>query len=112
VSFIFSAGFAKSIGGFIIRDWGVSEMWMPFVTSCLFLVPLLVFLYLLDKLPPPSAEDEQLRTRRQPMNAAERSQFIVTFWPGIVLFTLSYMLLTAFRDFLVERLKARPLAAG
>lgn len=99
VSFIFSAGFAKSIGGFIIRDWGVSEMWMPFVTSCLFLVPLLIFLYLLDKLPPPSAEDEQLRTRRQPMNAAERSQFIVTFWPGIVLFTLSYMLLTAFRDF-------------
>ena len=32
VSFIFSAGLAKSAGGFIMRDWGVSEMWMPFVT--------------------------------------------------------------------------------
>ena len=40
VSFIFSAGLAKSAGGFIMRDWGVSEMWMPFVTSCVFLVPL------------------------------------------------------------------------
>ena len=43
VSFIFSAGLAKSAGGFIMRDWGVSEMWMPFVTSCVFLVPLLIF---------------------------------------------------------------------
>ena len=99
VSFIFSAGFAKSIGGFIMRDWGVSETWMPFVTSCVFLVPLLAFLWLLDKLPPPSLQDEAMRTKRQPMNAGERRNFVVTFWPGIVLFTLAYMLLTIFRDF-------------
>jgi hypothetical protein len=99
VSFIFSAGFAKSIGGFIMRDWGVSETWMPFVTSCVFLVPLLAFLWLLDKLPPPSRQDEAMRTKRQPMNAGERRNFVVTFWPGIVLFTLAYMLLTIFRDF-------------
>ncbi|WP_228450542.1 DUF5690 family protein [Chryseolinea soli] len=98
VSFIFSAGFAKSVGGFIMRDWGVSEMWMPFAACGVFAVPLLVFLYLLDKLPPPSALDEQLRTKRQPMDAAERKNFVATFLPGIVLFTLSYMLLTTFRD--------------
>jgi len=99
VSFIFSAGFAKSIGGFIMRDWGVSETWMPFVTSCVFLLPLLIFLWLLDKLPPPSLKDEAMRTKRQPMNAGERRTFVQTFWPGIVLFTLAYMLLTIFRDF-------------
>jgi hypothetical protein len=99
VSFIFSAGFAKSIGGFIMRDWGTSETWMPFVASCLFIIPLLFFLWMLDKLPPPSALDEALRTRRQPMDAARRSHFVARFWPGIVLFTLSYMFLTAFRDF-------------
>ena len=99
VSFIFSAGFAKSVGGFIMRDWGTSETWMPFVTSCVFLGPLLLFLWLLDKLPPPSAVDEELRTRRQPMDAAGRRNFVHAFWPGIVLFTLAYMLLTAFRDF-------------
>ncbi len=99
VSFIFSAGFAKSVGGFIMRDWGTSEMWMPFVSSCLFIIPLLIFLWLLDKLPPPSPLDEQLRTRRQPMDASERKKFVNTFWPGIILFTLTYMLLTTFREF-------------
>jgi hypothetical protein len=99
VSFIFSAGLCRSVGGYLMRDWGVSETWMPFMACLVFLVPLLLFLYLIDKLPPPSGIDEQLRTRRQPMNAAERKKFISAFLPGIVLFVLAYMLLTAFRDF-------------
>jgi hypothetical protein len=99
VSFIFSAGLCRSTGAYIMRDWGVSETWMPFVACCVFIVPLLVFLYLADKIPPPNALDEQLRTRRQPMLANDRKHFIATFLPGIVLFVLAYMLLTAFRDF-------------
>ncbi|MEJ1241486.1 DUF5690 family protein [Chryseolinea sp. T2] len=99
VSFIFSAGLAKSVGGFIMRDWGVSEMWMPFTTACVFTLPLLFFLYLLDKVPPPTALDESLRTKRQPMNGEERKKFVTTFLPGIFFFTLSYILLTVFRDF-------------
>ena len=99
VSFIFSAGLAKSAGGFIMRDWGVSEMWMPFVASCVFLAPLLIFLWFLDKLPPPSALDESLRTRREPMHLTDRANFVKAFWPGIILFTLTYMLLTTFREF-------------
>lgn len=99
VSFIFSAGLAKSVGGFIMRDFGVSETWMPFATCCVFIVPLLAFLYLLDKLPAPSDLDEALRTKRQPMNGDERKKFVSTFFPGIILFTVSYTLLTIFRDF-------------
>lgn len=99
VSFIFSAGLCRSAGGFIMRDWHVSEFWMPFVASLVFAVPLLLFLWLMDKVPPPSPLDEQMRTRRQPMNKAERNQFVATFLPGIILFVLTYVLLTAFRDF-------------
>jgi len=99
VSFIFSAGLCRSAGGYIMRDWGVSEYWMPFAASMLFAIPLLAFLWLIDKLPPPTPEDEALRTRRQPMNSAERKAFLKTFLPGIVLFVLAYMLLTTFRDF-------------
>jgi MFS family permease len=99
VSFIFSAGFAKSVGGFVMRDWGVSEMWMPFVTCCLFFIPLLTFLWFLDKIPPPSALDEELRTKRQPMNVGDRRAFVYNFLPGVMLFTLAYILLTVFRDF-------------
>src|SRR5690349_18971456 len=72
---------------------------MPFVASCLFFIPLLLFLWLLDKLPPPSVEDEMLRTKRQPMTGAERLAFVKKFAPGLVLLILSYALLTAFRDF-------------
>jgi Family of unknown function (DUF5690) len=99
VSFIFSAGLCKSVGGYIMRDWGASEFWMPFVACCVFIIPLLIFLWLLDKLPPPSPVDVALRTRRQPMDKDERRKFVSTFLPGIVLFVLAYMMLTVFRDF-------------
>jgi hypothetical protein len=98
VSFIFSAGLCRSAGGYIMRDWGVSEMWMPLTAAALFTLPLLIFLWLLDKVPPPSSLDETLRTRRQPMNGVERRQFVQAFLPGIILFVLAYTLLTAFRD--------------
>lgn len=99
VSFIFSSGFAKSIGGFVMKFWGVSEYWMPFVSACIFLLPLLIFLWLLNQLPTPDALDEELRTKRQPMNFAERKKFMLAFAPGLILLILTYTLLTAFRDF-------------
>lgn len=99
VSFIFSGGLCRTVGGFLMRDWGVTEMWMPLTAAGVFAVPLLVFLWLIDKLPPPSPLDEALRTKRQPMDSRDRADFLKTFLPGIVLFVLVYMLLTAFRDF-------------
>jgi len=99
VSFIFSAGFAKTVGGYIMIDWGASEFWMPFISSCLFFPPLVIFLWLLNKIPPPTAEDEALRTKRSPMTGPERIKYVLTFAPGLVLLILTYMLLTAFRDF-------------
>jgi MFS family permease len=99
VSFIFSSGLCRSAGAYLIRDWNVSENWMPLIASCLFFIPLSGFLYLLNKVPPPTPEDEALRTKRMPMNSKNRKKFIRTFLPGIVLFVMAYMLLTAFRDF-------------
>ena len=99
VSFIFSAGLCRSAGALIMQYLGTSEYWMPFVTSCLFTLPFLLFLLLLDQLPPPSIQDETLRAKRMPMNAEDRKRFLTTFLPGIVLFVIAYMLLTAFRDF-------------
>ncbi|HEY3403625.1 MAG TPA: DUF5690 family protein [Ohtaekwangia sp.] len=99
VSFIFSAGLCRSVGGYLMRDWQVSEFWMPFATCGVFIFPLLIFLWLIDKVPPPTAKDELLRTKRQPMDSEERKRFVLTFLPGIVLFVIAYMLLTIFRDF-------------
>jgi len=98
VSFIFSAGLCKTVGAYLLRDWHVSEVWMPFTAGLVFGVPLLFFLFFLNQLPPPSALDEQLRTKRQPMNAQDRLLFTQTFLPGIILFVAAYMLFTLFRD--------------
>lgn len=99
VSFIFSAGFSKTVGQYIMTSWGVSEFWMPFVACCVFFGPLLLFMKMLDQVPPPTAEDEMLRTKRAPMTGQERMHFTKTFLPGLVLLVLTYMLLTAFREF-------------
>ncbi len=99
VSFIFSDGFAKTVGGWTMTVWGVSELWMPFVTAALFFGPLLLFLFLLDKIPAPSAEDEALRTKRSPMTGKDRLNFALAFLPGLVFLVLTYMMLTIFRDF-------------
>lgn len=98
ISFIFSSGFAKSAGAWIMQDLGTSEFWMPFVASSLFFLPLLLFLWLLNRVPQPSVADEQLRTKRLPMNRDERRKFVITFLPGIVFFIAAYIALTAFRD--------------
>lgn len=99
VSFIFSAGFVKSVGAYIMQHWGTSDYWMPFLTGIVFLPPLVLFMWLLDQLPPPSPADVAARSARKPMNKQQRKQFVLTFAPGLLLLILAYILLTAFRDF-------------
>ncbi|MFX5808892.1 DUF5690 family protein, partial [Acinetobacter baumannii] len=72
VSFIFSSGFVKSVGGWLILYFGVPEVWVPFTSGAVFAIPLLVFIYAMEKIPAPSAEDIALRMNRVPMNATER----------------------------------------
>ncbi|QJW89250.1 hypothetical protein HNV11_07510 [Spirosoma taeanense] len=98
-SFIFASGFVKTVALTIRADWGVSEFWLPFVTGLLFVPPLLLAVYALTLLPPPTAEDRALRTERRPMDANERRAFVRNFGPGLVLLIASYVLLSAFRDF-------------
>lgn len=98
VSFIFSSGFVKSVGKYLMLNWEVSEFAMPFWTGLIFMAPLLFFTWMLNQLPPPSKNDEEQRTKRLPMNGRERLAFFKEFGTGIVILTLIYMFLTAFRD--------------
>jgi len=98
VSFIVASGIVKSVGAYLMYEWGVSEFAMPFFTGAIFMLPLVAFTWLLDQLPPPTAEDEVLRVRREPMDSAQRIAFFKRFGGGIVVLTLAYLFLTAFRD--------------
>ncbi len=98
VSFIFGSGIAKSVAQAVMTNWGVTEYWMPFVTALIFFFPLVIFVYLLEKIPPPDASDIAQRTERLPMMAADRKAFLKIFLPGIVLLVLVYIFVTVLRE--------------
>lgn len=98
VSFIFGPGLAKSTALFVMNSWNVSEYWMPFVTCLLFCIPLLIFVYLLEKIPLPDQEDIAHRTLRVPMKGKDRMLFLKTFLPGIIFLVMIYIFVTVLRE--------------
>lgn len=98
VSFIFSSGFVKSIGNYLVVVQHVTEQWMPFVAGAIFVPFLILFVYLLEKIPPPMPEDIAVRTLRVPMTRQQRIDFVKRFLPGILLLVLLYAFLTIFRE--------------
>ncbi|WP_437934306.1 DUF5690 family protein [Sorangium sp. So ce341] len=97
-SFIVASGFVKTVGKLTL-GWGVPEVWMPAVTGALFFPPLLVSVWMLARIPPPTATDEAHRTRRAPMDRAARSAFVLANAGGLATLVLGYIVLTAYRDF-------------
>lgn len=98
ISLIFASGFVKTIARTVGHTFHVGEYTMPFITGALFVIPLVFFVFCLELMPPPTEEDVRLRTKRTPMDAAERQLFLKRFLPGIILTLIIYVLLTIMRD--------------
>ncbi|HEY1023624.1 MAG TPA: DUF5690 family protein [Sphingobacteriaceae bacterium] len=98
VSFIFASGFVKSAGGWLMLEFNVSEFWVPFYTGLLFALPLLISVYLMERIPPPDEADVADRMQRTPMAAVERNRFVRSFLPGLAACILIYCFATIFRD--------------
>ena len=116
-SFIIASGMVKSVGAWIIGNSWIKnfatqqlsvatadydyliEAWMPALTGFLFLPGYLLAVWLLNQIPNPSAEDEQLRVHRKPMNRSERWAFVKQFALGLILIFIVYFFLTAYRDY-------------
>ena len=105
-SFIISSGVVKSVGRWLIVSQGVSEFWMPFLTGLIFLPGLLITVWLLSQIPPPSANDIALRRERKPMYSEDRWRFLRCNGIGLGLLVIVFILLTILRsvrdDFAVE----------
>ena len=97
-SFIVASGVVKNVGREFVLN-GVSEFWMPFLTGMVFIPTLLLGVWLLSKIPPPTSDDEAARTKRVPMSKRDRNAFFLAFAPGIIIMTLIYMALNGYRDF-------------
>lgn len=95
VSFIFASGFMKSFARWV--NVYFSTFWTPFIVGLIFLIPLCIFVWMLEKIPPPSLEDEKMRTKRAPMSKKRRVKFIRQYPIIVVLSTLIYMVLSTVR---------------
>ena len=98
VSFIFSSGLVKSVGAYLMVNFGVSQWWMPCLTGLVFTLPLLLFTWLLDQTPAPTEEDVTMRNARVPMTSKDRRELLRSYGPGISLLVIAYVFLTLLRD--------------
>lgn len=98
VSVVFASGWVKGIGLWTMETWRVEEFWMPAVTGLLFVPLLLLSMFLLWHVPPPTADDIEQRTQRAPMRRQDRTDFVRSFFPGIVMLTFGYLCLMAYRS--------------
>ncbi len=98
VSFIFASGFVKTVGAWLMLNFGITEFWVPFYTGLVFAAPLLLFVYLIEKIPSPDDKDIAYRMARVPMLGQDRINFIRIFLPGLVACILIYAFATIFRD--------------
>jgi hypothetical protein len=96
-SFIVADGVVKSAGAALLQV-GVSEYWMPSLTGLLFVPPLLLFTWMLTRIPQPSAQDVAARSERAPMNGVERRDFFRRYAVGLTLLVLVYLLITILRS--------------
>ena len=98
ISFIISSGAVKSVGTQLMQD-GLSQFWMPATVGAIFFPVTLVSVFLLESIPDPNEKDIEARTERIVMTGKDRARFCKIFGPGVVVMTLFYMFLTAYRDF-------------
>ncbi|CAD0222429.1 hypothetical protein KYG33_14350 [Chryseobacterium sp. D764] len=98
-SFVVSSGFTKSAGKFLMDTFSISEFWMPFSAGLIFIIPLILFGLLLERIPQPSEEDILLKNKRQPLNGRERKALIQQFFVPIMCIIFLYISLTVLRDF-------------
>jgi hypothetical protein len=96
-SFIVSDGVSKSAGRMLL-DFGISENWMPFFAGLVFAIPMLIFIFMLSKVPPPSKDDILKRSARVPMTAQDRWNFFLKYAPGLTGIMIIYLFVTLLRS--------------
>ena len=96
-SFIVADGMTKSVGAWLLQN-GVSEFWMPSYAGLLFFPPLLIFVGLLSRVPPPDPRDVLARSERVPLDQSSRRRFFSRHAVGLVLLVTVYLLVTILRS--------------
>lgn len=97
-SYISASGFSKDMGRLVLNN-GVSEAWMPLVTSLWFLLPVELFIYLSKYFPTQTLNEVKVYSKRTKMPLKKQKHFFLQYWPGLTLYFVGFLLVTALRDY-------------
>eukprot|EP00756_Hemistasia_phaeocysticola_P004542 Hpha_TRINITY_DN12879_c0_g1::TRINITY_DN12879_c0_g1_i1::g.23957::m.23957 len=95
---IVGSGFAKTVGS-SLQDNGVSEETLPVVAAGGAFPLLVLGVFWMERLPPPSIEERERKGERVRMSGAAQRLFVAEYWMGFIPVTLSSIALTGLRDF-------------
>ena len=98
-SFIVSSGAVKSVGILLMQLAACSGVLDARGDRPRVRAAVLLSVWGLSSLPPPSAEDEAARVRRAPMTGQEVRAFLRDYGLGVTLLVITYVFATALRDF-------------
>lgn len=96
-SFILADGTSKGVGKRLL-DLGISERLMPALVGLLFFLPLLIFAWMLHRIPPPTPDDIARRAARPAMTREERRSLVLRYLPGLAGLVAVYLLITVARS--------------
>lgn len=96
-SFILADGVTKSVGTWLLER-GLTERWMPAAAGLIFLPPLLVAVWMLDRIPPPDDRDLAQRSDRSPMSRSDRLALLRRHGVGLIGIVAAYFLVTIARS--------------
>jgi hypothetical protein len=96
-SFVAAPGVTKGVGAWVMSRH-INPFWMPSVTGLIFFVPLLGFVWMLNRIPRPDSADTHARHQRQPIGSRDRWSLFRKYAPGFALIMTGYLLLTVLRS--------------
>lgn len=99
-SYVVAGAMTRDVGrDVVMKQWGVAEEFMPVATGLLFLLPFALGVWLLGRIPAPTAADTAARGERTEMSRTARWAFLRHYGLGFGLLLAAYFFLTMFRDF-------------
>lgn len=96
-TFIFSSGLVKSIAILFQENHFRTEM-IPFYVASIFLIPAIIFSYMLEKMPQPSNEEIQANAPRTALSKSERKAINKKYFGFLIAIIFLYGFLTLLRD--------------
>lgn len=99
LNMIVTSGILKTFYKILEATFHISEFWMPSFIGFLAFPLFLLFVWMLSKIPPPTANDIYLKESRMPMSNKQKQMVLKKYLPGIAFVAISYTFLTGIRDF-------------